>query len=138
MMLSAPFFAVRMLDDLKFSYVIDTIVSVSSTVFYLLFASISGKFSDRYGNLKLIYIGSFLFPIIPLLWVVLDSPLMLILIPGLVSGLANAAFVIGTTNFSYNTTSPQKRGFCFAYAALLIGLGTLAGSSIGGWIVEYL
>ena len=137
MMLSAPFFAVRMLDDLNFSYIIYTIVSLSSTVFYLLFAAITGKFSDRYGNLKLIYIGSFLFPIIPLLWVVLDSPVLLILIPGLVSGLANAAFVIGTTNFSYNSTSPQKRGFCFAYTALLVGIGILAGSSIGGWIVEY-
>jgi MFS family permease len=138
MMLSAPFFAVRMLDELNFSYLTYTVVSLSPTIFYLLFTPIIGKFSDRYGNLKLIYIGSFLFPLIPLLWVVLESPVLLILIPGLVSGLANAAFVIGTTDFSYNSTSQQKRGYCFAYTALLIGLGILIGSFVGGWIVEYL
>ena len=138
MMLSAPFFAVRMLDELNFSYITYTIVSLSSTVFYLLFSPIAGKFSDRYGNLKLIYIGSFLFPLVPLLWVVFDSPVLLILIPGLISGLANSAFVIGAMDFSYNSTSQQKRGYCFAYAALLIGLGILVGSFVGGWIVEYL
>ncbi len=138
MMLSAPFFAVKMLDDLHFGYIAYTIVSLSSTVFYLLFAPLAGKISDRYGNLKLIYFGALLFPIVPLLWVFLESPISLIFVPGLVSGLANAAFIMGATNFSYNVTSPQKRGFCFAYIALLVGLGTLLGSSIGGWIVEYL
>ncbi|HLC73606.1 MFS transporter [Candidatus Pacearchaeota archaeon] len=136
-MLSAPFFAVRMLEDLHFSYITYTLVSLSSTVFYLLFTPLTGKFSDKYGNLKLIYLGSFLFPLIPLLWVVIENPLYLILIPGFISGLANASFIIGTTDFSYNSTSPQKRGFCFAYSALLIGFGTLVGSFIGGWIVEY-
>ncbi len=136
-MLSAPFFAVRMLEDLKFSYLTYTIVSLSSTLFYLIFAPIAGKFSDKYGNLKLIYFAVFLFPIVPILWIFLENPLGLILIPGLISGLANSAFVIGTTDFSYNASSPQKRGFCFAYSALLIGFGTLLGSFIGGWIVQY-
>ncbi|MEK6908912.1 MAG: MFS transporter [Nanoarchaeota archaeon] len=138
MMMSAPFFAVRMLEDLNFNYLTYTIVSISSTVFYLFFAPIAGKFSDKYGNLKLIYFGAFLFPIVPLLWMFFENPIALILIPGIVSGLANAGFVIGTTSFSYNASSPQKRGFCFAYSALLIGLGTLFGSFIGGIIVQYI
>ncbi len=136
-MISAPFFAVRMLNDLNFSYITYTIVSLSSTLFYLIFAPLAGKFSDKYGNLKLIYFATILFPIVPILWIFFKTPIYLILIPGLVSGLANAAFVIGTTDFSYNAASPQKRGFCFAYTALLIGFGTLLGSFIGGWIVEY-
>jgi len=137
MMLSAPFFAVRMLTDLQFSYISYTIVSLSSTIFYLLFVPFAGKFSDKYGNLRLLYFAASLFPIIPLLWMFLKTPLTLTLISGFVSGLANAAFVTGTTDFSYNSVSPQKRGFCFAYSALLIGFGTLFGSFIGGWIVEY-
>ena len=104
----------------------------------MFFAPIAGKFSDKYGNLKLIYFGAFLFPIVPLLWMFFENPIALILIPGIVSGLANAGFVIGTTSFSYNASSPQKRGFCFAYSALLIGLGTLFGSFIGGIIVQYI
>lgn len=137
MMLSAPFFAVKMLNDLKFGYVMYTIVSLSPTLFYLIFAPIAGKFSDKYGNLKLLYFAALLFPIVPILWIFFETPLTLIFIPGLVSGLANAAFVIGTTDFSYNASNPQNRGLYFAYSALLIGFGTLFGSFIGGWIVEY-
>lgn len=137
MMLSAPFFAVRMLEDLNFGYMTYTLVSISSTVFYLMFAPLAGKFSDKYGNLKLIYFGALVFPIVPLLWMFFSSPISLILIPGVVSGLANAGFVIGTTSFTYNATSPQKRARCFAYSALLVGLGTLGGSFLGGIIVQY-
>lgn len=138
MMLSAPFFAVRMLEDLNFGYMTYTIVSISSTLFYLAFAPIAGKFSDKYGNLKLIYFGAFMFPIVPLLWMFFSNPVALIFIPGLISGLANAGFVIGTTSFTYNATSPQKRARCFAYSALLVGVGTLVGSFTGGTIIEYL
>ncbi len=138
MMLSAPFFAVYMLDDLKFDYITYTFISLSSTVFYLIFSPFAGKFSDRYGNKKLIYFGALLFPLVPLLWMTFTSPVALIFIPGIVSGLANAAFAIGTTDFSYDSTSQEKRGVCFSYSALLMGLGTLIGSSIGGWLVEYL
>lgn len=138
MMLSAPFFAVRMLDDLNFGYMTYTIVSISSTIFYLLFAPLAGKFSDKYGNLKLMYFGAFLFPIVPLLWMFFSNPIALIFIPGVVSGLANAGFVIGTTSFTYNATSAQKRARCFAYSALLVGMGTLVGSFVGGAIIEYL
>ena len=61
MMISAPFFAVRMLEDLNFSYITYTIVSLSSTLFYLIFAPFAGRFSDKYGNLKLIYFACFLY-----------------------------------------------------------------------------
>jgi MFS family permease len=67
-----------------------------------------------------------------------DTPISLIFIPGVVSGLANAGFVIGTTSFTYNATSEQKRARCFAYSALLVGLGTLVGSFVGGVMIEYL
>jgi MFS family permease len=138
MMLSAPFFAVRMLEELHFGYLTYTIVSISSTVFYLLFAPLAGKFSDKYGNLKLIYFGALMFPVVPILWMFFDTPISLIFIPGVVSGLANAGFVIGTTSFTYNATSEQKRARCFAYSALLVGLGTLVGSFVGGVMIEYL
>lgn len=136
-MISAPFFAVYMLDDLKFDYTTYTFISLSSTIFYLIFSPLAGKFSDRYGNIKLIYIGAFLFPVVPLLWIFLKHPVALALIPGIVSGLANATFAIGTTDFSYDATSKEKRGLCFSYSALLTGFGILGGSFIGGFLVEY-
>lgn len=136
-MVSAPFFAVYMLEDLGFDYTTYTFISLSSTIFYLFFSPLAGKFSDRYGNIKLMYLGAFLFPLVPLLWIFLTHPIALALIPGLVSGLANAAFVMATTDFSYDSTSKEKRGICFSYSALLMGLGTLGGSFIGGILVQY-
>ncbi len=136
-MISSPFFAVYMLEDLKFSYITFTIVAISSTVFYLIFSPLAGKFSDKYGNLKLLYISAFLFPLVPLLWVFLKTPMQLILLPSLISGVANAAFVIGTTDFAYDLTSQQKRGLCLAYTSMLIGLGVLFGGLLGGVLIQF-
>lgn len=137
-MISSPFFAVYMLEDLGFSYTTFTFVAISSTVFYLIFSSLAGKFSDKYGNVKLLYISAVLFPLVPMLWIFLKNPIALIFFPGLISGIANAAFVIGVTNFTYASVSPQKRGLCLAYTSILIGLGVLFGGLIGGVLIQYL
>jgi len=137
-MIASPFFAVYMLRDLGFNYVTFTIVSLSSTVFYLIFTPLAGKFSDEYGNVKLLYISGFLFPLAPLFWIFLKEPVSLIFIPGLITGIANAAFIIGATNFTYDSVKQQKRGLCVAYTSLLTGIGIFFGSLIGGVFVEYL
>jgi len=137
-MLSAPFFAVYMLKDLGFSYVTFTIVTMSSMIFYLLFVPLAGKFSDRYGNIKLFYVAGLLFPIVPFLWIFLRSPVLLILLPGLISGIANSAFILSVNNFTYDSVSSQRRGLCVAYSSLLKGIGIALGSLAGGFLVEYL
>jgi MFS family permease len=136
-MMSAPFFAVYMLEDLGFSYFSFTLVSISSIGFYLLFTPLAGKFSDKYGNVKLFYIAATLFPIVPLLWLFFETPLALILLPGLIAGIANAAYIIGITDFTYDAVPPQKRGLCVAYTGILVGIGMLTGSLIGGFLIEY-
>jgi MFS family permease len=137
-MVASPFFAVYMLDDLHFNLFTFTIVSLSSTVFYLLLTSFAGRFSDKYGNLKLLYIAAFAFPITPLFWLFLKDPILLILLPGFTAGLGNAALSIGTTNFTYDAVSPQKRGICVAYMGVLSGIGIFFGSILGGLMIQYL
>lgn len=137
-MLSSPFFAVYMLEDLGFGYITFTIVAMSSTVFYLIFSPLAGKFSDKYGNVKLLYVAGFLFPVVPLLWIIIKSPLYLFFLPGLISGIANAAFVIGVTNFTYEAVTPQKRGLCVAYTSSMVGIGVFLGSLGGGLLIQYL
>lgn len=137
-MVASPFFAVYMLNDLHFNLLTFTIVSLSSTVFYLLLTPLAGKFSDRYGNLKLLYIAGFAFPITPILWLFLTNPIWLTLLPGFTAGLGNAALSIGTTNFTYDSVSPQKRGICLAYFGVLNGIGVFLGSILGGLMIQYL
>jgi MFS family permease len=137
-MIAAPFFAVYMLKDLQFSYVTFMIVTMSSSVFYLLFAPLAGKFSDRFGNVKLMYISGILFIFTPILWIIFNSPYTLIFGPQLLAGIANAALIIGATNFTYDSVSPQKRGTCLAYTNILIGIGTFIGAIIGGLMAKNL
>lgn len=114
------------------------IISMSSSIFYLLFSKFAGKFSDKYGNVKLMYISNLCFVASPLLWIMLKDPISLIFIPQLVVGLGNAAFVISTTNFTYDAVPQQKRGEYVAYTNILIGVGAFVGSIIGGLLLKYL
>ncbi len=136
LMIASPFFTVYMLNELKFSYFTFMIVSMSSSVFYLAFSPLMGKFSDRFGNVRLLYISNIAFALTPILWIFFKSPVSLILIPQLISGIANATLVIAFTNFTYDSVSPQRRGICLAYTSILIGIGTFVGSIIGGIILN--
>jgi len=137
LMIASPFFSVYMLEDLKFSYTSFIIVSMSASIYYLLFSLIIGKFSDKFGNKKLLLFGGLLFAINPLFWLFIKNPYLLVGIPQLVSGLANAALIIGYNNFTYDSVSQHKRGICVAYFNLLLGIGTFVGSILGGAIIKY-
>ncbi len=136
-MIASPFFAVYMLQELKLSYTFIILVTLSSSIFYLLFTPIVGKFSDRFGNRKLFYFASLLFALNPVLWIFLKNPWALIFLPQLIVGLANAALIIGIMNFTYDAVSPQHRGLCVAYTNVLAGIGTMLGSLLGGTLLNF-
>lgn len=135
--IASPFFTVYMLKELQFNYITYTLVSISSTVFYLIFLPLAGKFSDKYGNLKMLYISSIGYGIYPFLWIFIKNPLYLVFLPQLVIGLSSAGFSISTTNFIYDTVTPQRRGICTAYMNILVGIGVFLGSILGGLILKY-
>jgi MFS family permease len=126
-----------MLEHLNFSYITFMIVTASSTIFYLISLPLVGKFSDRFGNIKLLYISNLMFFLNPLMWIFIKSPILLILIPQLITGISNSTLIIASTDFAYDSVSPQKRGVCISYLNLLIGLGIFAGSLVGGALVKY-
>src|SRR3989338_5142045 len=136
LMIASPFFAVYMLQELKFSYTLLMAVTISGSIFHIVLSPIIGRFSDRFGNLRLIHLATFLFAINPLLWMFIKDPLFLIIIPQFLSGLANASFTIGTTNFTYDSVSSQKRGICVAYTSIMSGVGIFFGSLLGGLLLN--
>ena len=138
MVIASPFFAVYMLKELGFSYVTFMAVSLSATAFYLLSVPLAGKFSDRFGNLKLIYVANALLFTYPLFWIFIKSPILLIFLPQLVGGVATAAGTIATNNFFYDSVSPQKRPLCIAYKSILVGVGIFIGALIGGFLIDYI
>ena len=138
LMIASPFFAVYMLESLKFSYTTFIIVSLSSSIFYLALSPLMGKFADRFGNISLLYISTILFASYPLFWIFLKSPLLLIALPQLISGVANAAFLITFTKFTYDSLPTQKRALGITYTNILIGLGMFFGSLLGSLLIKYL
>lgn len=136
LMIASPFFAVYMKNVLQLDYLQITIISLSSSIFYMLFSPLMGKISDRHGNIKLLYISTLLFSLNPFLWTFIKSFIGLTLIPQLVTGLANAAMGIAVTNFIYNMTRPEHRALCMSYLNILAGIGIFFGSIAGGLIIK--
>jgi len=136
-MIASPFFNVYMLQVLGFSYITFTIATVSYTLFYMFFLPLAGKFSDKYGNRRLTIITNLFFIMTPILYTLAETPVTVILLPQLSAGIASACSVISFTNFTYDSVSRKHRSICISYTNLLIGIGTLLGSLIGGLIVNY-
>ncbi len=137
-MVASPFFTVHMLNELKFSYTTYMLVSLSSSIAALLILPVWGKLSDKYGNIKILKIASFLIPLVPFLWIFSPSPYYLAFIPQIISGIGWSGFDLAATNFIYDSVSQRHRGICFTYYNILLGIGTFLGAAIGGFLAQYL
>jgi len=136
--IAGPFFAVYMKQDLNFSYTTFTLATISASLASIIFMPIWGKFSDKYGNLKLLKIGSILIPFLPILWLFGKSPYYIALVPQLLGGMGWAAFNLASFNFIYDAVSRERRGLCIAYSNVLSGIGVFLGAGLGGLLAHYL
>lgn len=132
--ISAPFFAVYMLDTLQFSYLEFTINSLASIVMQFLTLGFWGRISDRFGNRLVMMITASILPLLPVLWLVSADFYYLIGVQ-LVSGFAWSGFNLSTANYLYDIR-PHHSNFAL-YAALQSASGAsmvFAGALFGGWI----
>jgi MFS family permease len=129
--ISAPFFAVHMLNGLGFTYLQYSINAAASIVTQFLLLGFWGRFSDRYGNRVVILLTGMVLPCLPLLWLVSPNFYYLLLVQ-IASGAAWSGFTLSTSNFLYDLR-PHRTGFA-AYAAAqasitagMVFVGGLAG-----------
>ena len=134
--ISGPFFTPYMLRDLGMNYltfiIIGTIITALVTVAVL---PLWGKFADRYGNVEMLKICSFIIPVVPILWIFSSNIYWLGFIQ-IVSGIGWAGFNLAASNFLYDVVTPARRGLCSAYQSILNGIGVFIGASIGGLLVK--
>lgn len=133
---ASPFFAVYMLKELNFNYILYMAVALSGGVNYLIFNKMIGRFSDRYGNIKLLILSNICFALNPLIWTISQSPIYLILVPGLFTGIANSAMIISLNNFTLDALSKKERGDGIAFLNLFAGIGVFIGSILGGLFLK--
>ncbi len=137
-MIASPFFAVYMREGLSFGYLEITIISLTSSIFYLMFTPLIGRMSDKYGNVKLFFISCIFFSINPFLWIFIKSFWLLAIIPQLITGIANATLGIAVSNFIYNMSKPEHHALCITYLNILVGIGTFVGAILGGLIIKFI
>jgi len=131
---ASPFFAVLMLRDLKFSYVLYTLITITATLTTYLAISRWGRYADKVGNLRIIKFVAPLIGVIPLLWIINRHPLFLFFAQ-VFSGFAWAGFNICASNFIYDAVTPAKRTRCISYFNVFNGVALCSGALLGGFLV---
>ena len=130
---ASPFFAVFMLKDLHYNYMLYSVVMISSTVLIYLTTPRWGRIADDVGNLRIIKAVTPLIALIPLFWIVDQGPVCFI-ISQLYSGVIWGAYTLCALNFVYDAVSPGKRTRCIAYFTAFNGFGIALGSLTGGYL----
>ncbi|MDP2749692.1 MAG: MFS transporter, partial [Nanoarchaeota archaeon] len=134
--LASPFFAVYMLRDLKFSYMTFTLITLGSLIASFAGMHFWGRYNDENGSKKLIYFNGLLIPFLPIMWLFTTNVYALFAIE-MFSGFVWAGFNLGTSNFIFDATTPQKRMRCITYYNVLRALAMFLGATIGGLLATH-
>ena len=134
---SAPYFALFMLRDLKFSYVEFTAVTGVVTITQFLAFRHWGTLSDSFGNKKILNVCGWGVAVVPMLWLVSHQLWYLLLIQ-ILAGLVWSGFSLASANFLFDAVSKPKRARCVAYQGLVNGLFIFLGALTGGFAAGHL
>jgi MFS family permease len=132
-----PFFAVYMLTELNFEYSLFMTINLSSTLVGLITFPLLGRFSDRFGNVKLLQIGAIIIPFLPLFWIFYVNPLQIFFGIQIFSGIGWTAFNLAASNFIYDNIPSKKRGSYIAFYNSLIGLAIITGGLLGSTLISF-
>lgn len=135
--LASPFFPVFMLRDLGFSYITYTILTTTVPIASMLAVSYWGRRADIIGNKWVISICCLVISLLPSLWLVCREVYFLIIIQ-ILAGIFWAGFNLCSSNFIYESVTPEKRTRCISYFNTLNGLAICAGNLLGGFLATHL
>ncbi|MBD3155236.1 MAG: MFS transporter [Candidatus Aenigmarchaeota archaeon] len=134
--IAAPYFSVYMLKDMGLNYFTYTAILSVSKITSFIFIGIWGKYSDFFGNRKIMALtGSILF-LLPALWALSTNVIYLISVQ-ILSGFLWSGFNISTFNFIFDVVSPSKRVRCVSYLNVLNGLAIFLGASLGSLLMSF-
>ncbi|MEM3405422.1 MAG: MFS transporter [Candidatus Pacearchaeota archaeon] len=139
--ISSPFYSIYMLRVLNFSYSKFILINISATIASFIFMPIWGRFADKFGNITMLKITSFLIPLICFAWLINPNFswfFYFILVANFISGFSWAGFNLAAGNFVYDAATPQRRSLCVAYTSVLNGAGVFIGATIGGLLATHL
>lgn len=134
---ASPFFSVFLLRDLRVSYLVYTILTLSAVMPSLGSLRLWGQHADHVGNVRVLRLTSIVLPIIPVLWLVSTHTVYLVGVQ-LLAGFVWGGFNLAASNFIYDAVSPAKRMRCIAYFNVLNGTALSLGALLGGALADHL
>ncbi len=136
---SAPFFNVHMLENLRMNYTQITLYNqITSNVMAVIFVSRWGRLMDRYGNKPILHISVLMCMITPLLWVsVTPATTWLVIVLNLLSGIFWSPIDLGQQNLPLNLAGEKNPSMYLAVFFTIINLaGVALGNTVGGLMVQ--
>jgi len=134
---AAPFFAIHMLNNLKFSYTEYTILNMTAVAANIVSLGLWGKIIDRVGSILPIRLCAFMVAMVPLLWVIYENYRVLFLAQILV-GISWGGYNLSAFTFYLSAVKPRERVSNIAYYNAFNFFGVFAGATLGGWLAPHL
>lgn len=134
--ISAPFFSVYMLRDLKFSYVEFMCNTAMAVIVQFLTLKTWGRLADIFGNRPILTATSLIIPILPALWLVSGNFWYLLGLQ-VISGIAWAGFGLSAGNYLYDLVPSGKRSAFVAMHNVLNSAGAFLGAMLGAYLAAH-
>ncbi|MFA5553895.1 MAG: MFS transporter [Phycisphaerae bacterium] len=130
---AAPFFAVYMLNDLKWSYLQYTLVHITPPLVIILTIGLLGKLCDRLGNVLPMRLFALCAALNPVLWLVTHNHLLL-LCNQVLAGIGWGGLALASFNYTIHTIDRRYRVAYIAYLNVINYTGVALGAFLGGLI----
>ncbi len=134
---SAPFFAVYMLEDLRFSYLQFMANTGMSVLVQFLTLGYWGRIGDLMGNRLVLLTTGLILPLLPAAWLI-SGEFWYLMAVQVVSGFAWAGFSLSASNILYDLVPREKRATYQALQNVVMTGGVFLGSMLGVLVTQAL
>lgn len=133
--LSAPFYAVYMLQEKNFSYMAYTIIISVEFLARVVSGPFWGKFADKAGNIKVLTIVSRIVPALPICWL-FSTNIGYLAIIQMLSGICWGAFDLSTQSYLYKVAPQPRKLRYIVYTRSLMLFSVAMGGIAGSFLIQ--
>jgi hypothetical protein len=133
--ISAPFYAVYMLQEQNFSYMSYTIIISVEFLARVISGPFWGKFADKAGNIKVLTIVSRIVPALPICWL-FSTNIGYLAVIQILSGICWGAFDLSTQSYLYKVAPQPRKLRYIVYTRSLMLFSVAMGGIAGSFLVQ--
>lgn len=134
--ISAPFFSVHMLRDLKFSYTQFMCNTAMAIIMQFLTLKTWGRLADIFGNRSILAVTSLIIAVLPALWLV-SGDFWYLLGAQAIAGIGWAGFNLSAGNSLYDLIPSEKRSTRIAAHNVVNSVGVFLGAMLGAHLAAH-